>query len=200
MSNRFGGRLVLGLGVLITGIFTVLSPGAARVHEYLFMVCRFLEGSASGVIIPSMNALYANWFPPQERNRFTGIIFACRYKVNLHFHILFIIKCRFVAATHLGTVIGMALSGYLADIGGWPLVFYFFGGLSIIWFFPWILLVYDSPELHPRISDKERLYILTGLGRENRTKKKVCFYFNSNTLLMINIKKETRMYFHYRIY
>ena len=81
----------------------------------------------------------------------------------------------------------MALSGYLADVGGWPLVFYFFGGLSIIWFFPWILLVYDSPELHPRISDKERLYILSGLGRENRTKKKVGSYFSPNSPLITQV-------------
>ncbi|VVC92116.1 unnamed protein product [Leptidea sinapis] len=38
------------------------------------------------------------------------------------------------------------------------------GIISIVWCGAWLLLVYDSPELHPRISDQEKEYILKAIG------------------------------------
>lgn len=45
------------------------------------------------------------------------------------------------------------------------------GVVGVIWFIAWWLLVYDSPSQHPRISEKEKNYILNKLGKtvtENR--------------------------------
>lgn len=44
-------------------------------------------------------------------------------------------------------------------LGGWPSVFYIFGGLGVVWGVPWFLLVHDRPEHHPRISPAEMNYI-----------------------------------------
>ena len=46
MAEIFGGRLVMGLGVLITALLTILSPVVARWDTTAFIVLRVLEGMA----------------------------------------------------------------------------------------------------------------------------------------------------------
>ena len=48
------------------------------------------------------------------------------------------------------------------------------GTLGVIWFIAWWLLVYDSPQQHPRISAREKSHILSSLG-ETVSQKKVRF-------------------------
>nr|CAD7394675.1 unnamed protein product [Timema cristinae] len=89
--------------------------------------------------------MISKWAPPQERSRFS-IIFSGGY---------------------LGTITCFPISGLLCDwgvAGGWPMVFYVFGGLGVVWFIPWLFLVYDTPQQHPRISKEERDYIQTSIG------------------------------------
>ena len=52
----------------------------------------------------------------------------------------------------LGTIIALSLSGVIADGLGWESIFYVFGALALLWFVLWIILIYDSPSKHPRIS------------------------------------------------
>lgn len=44
LAEMFGGKMVYGLGVLITAIFTILSPIAARTNFTFFIIVRILEG------------------------------------------------------------------------------------------------------------------------------------------------------------
>lgn len=44
LAEMFGGKMVYGLGVLITAIFTMLSPIAARTNFTFFIIVRILEG------------------------------------------------------------------------------------------------------------------------------------------------------------
>lgn len=44
LAELFGGKLVFGLGVLMTAIFTFLSPIAARINFPFFIAVRILEG------------------------------------------------------------------------------------------------------------------------------------------------------------
>ena len=41
----------------------------------------------------------------------------------------------------VGIVVGMPLSGALAESFGWETVFYVFGGLGATWFAIWIILI-----------------------------------------------------------
>jgi ACS family sodium-dependent inorganic phosphate cotransporter-like MFS transporter 5 len=43
--------------------------------------------------------------------------------------------------------------------GGWPLSFYLFGSLGLIWYAFWLLFVFDTPAEHPRIDPQEKAYI-----------------------------------------
>lgn len=69
--------------------------------------------------------------------------------------------------TNFGTIISLPISGWLCSLefdGGWPLCFYIFGGVGIIWFIFWMFLVYDTPTSHPRIDKQEQAYILASIG------------------------------------
>jgi len=50
------------------------------------------------------------------------------------------------------------LSGW-SWAGGWQAVFYVTGGVSLLWVVLWLLLVYETPAQHPRITFRERVYI-----------------------------------------
>ncbi|KAG8226043.1 hypothetical protein J437_LFUL005404 [Ladona fulva] len=150
-AGRWGGRYVVGPGVSLTGVFTLLCPVAARRGgPWALFVLRVLQGLCSGVILPGMHVMFSLWFPAEERLSFSGAIFSGIYG---------------------GTVVGMAASGPLSkwplEGGGWPMVFYFLGAIGAFLIIPWWLLCYSNPKEHPRISKQEKDYILSALGNEN---------------------------------
>nr|CAD7258593.1 unnamed protein product [Timema shepardi] len=145
LAERFGGKIVYGLGTFIAAALTVVSPQCAWISDKLLFAVRLLEGLAESVTYPALQFMISKWAPPQERSRFS-IIFSGGY---------------------LGTITCFPISGLLCDwgvAGGWPMVFYVFGGLGVVWFIPWLFLVYDTPQQHPRISKEERDYIQTSIG------------------------------------
>ena len=50
LAELFGGKLVYGLGVLMTAVFTLLSPIAAQINFPLFIIVRVLEGMGEVII------------------------------------------------------------------------------------------------------------------------------------------------------
>jgi len=143
LAEKYGGKRLYGGGILITSIFTLLTPLAATISLPLFVIVRVVEGFGEGVTFPVMHALLAQWIPPNERSRMAGIVYS---------------------GAQAGTVLSLPISGLLCDAFGWPSVFYVFGFLGLIWWIGWCYLVYDSPQVHPRISSAERRYILDSLA------------------------------------
>ena len=91
-----------------------------------------------GVIFPSIQPLVAKWAPMGERSSISTFIFS---------------------GAQMGTVLGIPISGLIADSLGWQAVFYIQGAMSVFVVGSWWYVVYDSPAQHPRISAKEREYI-----------------------------------------
>nr|XP_027214815.1 sialin-like [Penaeus vannamei] len=146
-AERLGGRKVFGLGVVLSAVLTLLSPVSATTSTALFVAVRMLVGAASGVVFPAMNALLSLWIPPSDRAKFSTVVFA-----GLDF----------------GKMVALPVTGWLCasgTLGGWPLVFYVFGGVSLLCGALWFLLVSDCPEAHPRISQQERDYLVRRCGR-----------------------------------
>ncbi|XP_047004725.1 putative inorganic phosphate cotransporter [Schistocerca americana] len=155
VAARYSARWVLTIGLLAAGVFTILGPVCASASPVVFMITRILVGTFSGVIIPSMHVLVGKWFPENERQRLGGPIFS---------------------ASYLGTVISMALSGTIVKNLGWYSVFYIFGGVAIALVIPCLYFIYDEPESHPRITEKEKDFLLTHTGRdltESKEKKEL---------------------------
>ncbi|KAG8226678.1 hypothetical protein J437_LFUL005492 [Ladona fulva] len=150
ISELFSAKWVMWGAVVVNVVFTLLTPVAANLSYIAVLVVRVFEGFGGGVTLPAMHVMIARWTPPHERSRISAIVYA---------------------GTALGTVISMTLAGVLAGQLGWEAVFYVMGGLASIWCILWIAFVYDSPEVHPRISEEERTYILTSLGGAHDHKK-----------------------------
>ncbi|PZC79555.1 hypothetical protein B5X24_HaOG216220 [Helicoverpa armigera] len=152
IAEMYGGKLVYGLGIFFTAVFTILSPIAAYTDIKFFIAVRALAGLAEGVTYPAMHAMLARWIPPLERSKFAAYVYA---------------------GSNIGTVITLPISGWLCTLefgGGWPLCFYIFGGIGVVWFIFWLLLVFDTPQRHPRICPKEVEYIVRSIGPQQEEK------------------------------
>lgn len=93
--------------------------------------------------------------------------------------------------SNIGTVISLPISGWLCTLhygGGWPLCFYLFGGLGVVWFVLWMFLVYDTPQKHPRICPKEVEYINWSIGPQVRALFRL-FWFSEICLFTVLLKK-----------
>ncbi|XP_055713391.1 sialin [Phlebotomus papatasi] len=147
LAETVGGKMIYGIGVLITAIFTFLTPIAAYWSLPALVIVRVIEGMGEGVTFPAMHAMLAKWIPPLERSKFAAVVYA---------------------GANFGTIISLPLSGWLCSLDfldGWPLAFYLFGALGVVWFIFWMYLVYNSPSQHPRISPQEKHYIQRSLQR-----------------------------------
>lgn len=149
LAETLGGKLVYGVGVFLTSIFTLLTPFAARKSLPALVLVRILTGLGEGVTFPSMHAMLAVWVPKTERSRFAAVVYN---------------------GANFGTIISIPLTGYLCSLdfmGGWPLSFYIFGFLGIVWCFFWWWLVFNTPETHPRIELNERMFIEKSLRKHD---------------------------------
>lgn len=139
LADRFGAKRLLGAGILLAALLTLLTPWAARLHSAALMALRFGEGIAEGVVFPSSLTLLSHWSPVHERSRM----------VSLN-----------AVGTSLGTVVTLPLTAQLcASSWGWPSAFYSLGLAGCVWFVLWMWLVHEWPEMHPGISSRELQHI-----------------------------------------
>ncbi|XP_048508424.1 putative inorganic phosphate cotransporter isoform X2 [Athalia rosae] len=141
LADKFGGKYTLGLGIFSTAIFTLLTPLVVEKFDAPgLIVLRILMGLGEGTTLPAVNVLVAQWAPPEERSKIGTVV---------------------MTGAQVGTIVGNGLSGVLIQNSsiGWPIVFYVFGALAILWFVAWTLLCYSYPEVHPFITEKERKYL-----------------------------------------
>ena len=134
LADRYGGKVVLGFGVLWWSIFTLLTPPAAAVSLAVLFIARVGMGFGEGVAFPAIYNLFAHWVPVRERAR----------SVALN-----------TSGIPLGTVGALLLTPAIVLRWGWQAVFYSFGMLGFFWFVLWYFLVADSPETHPTIHPSE---------------------------------------------
>lgn len=147
-ADRFGGKVVLGFGVVWWSIATMLTPVAAKLGLPFLLIVRAFMGIGEGVAMPAMNNILSKWIPVSERSRSLSLVYSGMY---------------------LGSVTGLAFSPFLISKFGWPSVFYAFGSLGSIWFALWQRKARSSPSEDPDISEDEKRHILGG----NATKEPV---------------------------
>ncbi|EMS64245.1 putative anion transporter 4, chloroplastic [Triticum urartu] len=140
-ADRFGGKVVLGFGVVWWSIATILTPFAAKLGLPFLLVVRAFMGIGEGVAMPAMNNILSKWIPVSERSRSLALVYSGMY---------------------LGSVTGLAFSPFLISKFGWPSVFYGFGSLGSIWFTLWQLKARSSPSEDPEVTEDEKRHILGG--------------------------------------
>ncbi|KAK5641112.1 hypothetical protein RI129_009659 [Pyrocoelia pectoralis] len=140
LAEKFGGKYSLGLGILSTAIFTLLTPAVVKAGDWQWLiVLRIFVGFGEGTTFPALNALLSKWAPLSERSTLGTLVYS---------------------GAQMGNVIGNAASGVIIDsTGSWESVFYVFGGIGVIWFIFWVFLCYSEPNSHPFISDEEKKFL-----------------------------------------
>lgn len=142
MANRVGGRLTLGVSLLLWSVFTAITPVAAMVGFSALILSRIVMGMGEAATFPASYNLFSRWIPRQERSR--AVAFT-------------------LGGIPMGTVIGLAASGALVAQFGWQSVFYVFGAVGIVLAALWFMVVRDSPAQHPGVSEAERQHIAAGM-------------------------------------
>ncbi|XP_048632121.1 ascorbate transporter, chloroplastic [Brassica napus] len=140
-ADKYGGKVVLGFGVVWWSIATVMTPIAANLGLPFLLVVRAFMGIGEGVAMPAMNNMLSKWIPVSERSRSLALVYSGMY---------------------LGSVTGLGFSPMLIQKFGWPSVFYSFGSLGSIWFLLWLKYAYSSPKDDPELSEEEKKIILGG--------------------------------------
>ncbi|XP_076460482.1 sialin-like isoform X2 [Babylonia areolata] len=153
IAGKFGGKRVVLVALLAGSIVTICLPLAAKCDEIFVFVLRVIAGIFMGTVDPAIQALWARWAPKHEKAQLT----TCSY-----------------TGLSLAGIVTFFVSGYLCGIdlqNGWPFIFYFFGGFALMCTIPWLFLVYDSPDQHPRILESEKILIAWGKGQDGASKK-----------------------------
>lgn len=138
-ADRYGGKVVLGFGVIWWSLATVLTPMAAALGLPALLVARACMGIGEGVAMPAMNNLLSKWIPVKERSRSLSLVYSGMYT---------------------GSVIGLGFSPQLINMLGWPSVFYIFGSMGVAWFLWWNRKASSTPYDDPLISSEEEKYII----------------------------------------
>ncbi|CAF1327020.1 unnamed protein product [Adineta ricciae] len=152
LAEKFGAKWIFGGGILISGLLTLIAPIAAHVDYRLFFIVRFLTGIVSSPGFPSAAALWGKWIPPSERST---------------------IPPASQSGANFGIIISTPLISIMIErnfLGGWPSAFYAFGVLSCVWFIGWCFFGFNSPDEHPRISHKERVFLKKSIASHTRKK------------------------------
>lgn len=74
------------------------------------------------------------------------------------------------SGANFGTVVSLPVSGWLCSLelwNGWPLAFYLFGSLGLVWYIFWLIYIYDTPSLHVSIDPAEKAYIEASVEKKN---------------------------------
>ncbi|KAL7294278.1 hypothetical protein TKK_0012293 [Trichogramma kaykai] len=146
IADRYGGKHTLGIGILLTALFTIATPLTVYYGDWLgLIILRVLMGLGEGTTYPAINVLLAKWAPPEERSRTASFVYA---------------------GALIGTIYATTVSGVILQyaVNGWPIVFYVMGATSIAWYVIWCFVCYNSPTEHPFISDIEVNFIKERMG------------------------------------
>jgi EmrB/QacA subfamily drug resistance transporter len=141
LSDRFGRRSALGLGLLIFGAGSIASAFADSAN--MLIATRALMGVGGAFIMPSTLSILTNVFPPKERGRAIGI---------------------WAGVSGLGIGLGPVVGGLLLDQFWWGSVFLVNVPIVIFAFIAGRLIVPNSKDpAAPRIDPIGVVLSITGL-------------------------------------
>eukprot|EP00897_Mesotaenium_endlicherianum_P009932 jgi/Mesen1/8968/ME000056S08380 len=144
LADRYGGKIVLAVGIGVWSTATLATPWAAGHSLGALLAVRVVMGLGEGVALPCMNNMMARWMPRMERARAVGACFA---------------------GFHLGSMGGLLLAPVLmsSSLGlGVTGPFLVFGLLGHLWLLTWLLCVTPTPGEHPSIRAEELATIRAG--------------------------------------
>lgn len=120
LANRYGGKVVLGVAVVWWSLLTVLTPPAAFVSLPMLIAARIALGLGEAAVFPASINMVGRWVPKAKRSRAVAL---------------------FASGLSIGTVFSLPITGWLVRDFGWPVPFYVFGALGLVWAALWFSVV-----------------------------------------------------------
>jgi ACS family glucarate transporter-like MFS transporter len=144
LLDTFGSKRVYLASIMLWSVFTLAQGGvhllAGTAALYTLFVLRFLVGLAEAPSFPGNARIVAAWFPASERGTASAI---------------------FNSAQYFATILFAPIMGWITFTFGWPYVFYFMGGLGLLFSMGWLRWVHN-PLDHPRLAPAELDHIRSG--------------------------------------
>jgi ACS family glucarate transporter-like MFS transporter len=144
LLDTFGSKRVYLASIALWSAFTLAQGGvhllAGTAALYTLFVLRFLVGLAEAPSFPGNARIVAAWFPASERGTASAI---------------------FNSAQYFATILFAPIMGWITFTFGWPYVFYFMGGLGLVFSMGWLRWIHNPLE-HPRLEPPELDHIKSG--------------------------------------
>ncbi len=154
LAAKFSPTFLFGTAIFCSSCLNLLLPAASILGPEYVIVVRVIQGLVEGVTYPACHGIWRWWAPPLERSRLATLAFCGSYG---------------------GAVLGMPVSGFLAEGIGWYAPYYFYGCMGILWYLLWLWLAFESPAKHPSISPREQYYIEQSIGAASNKKQPTLF-------------------------
>lgn len=149
LLDKIGARVLYGAAISVWGIFTFVMAFSA--HEafasagaaFAFLIfCRICIGVSEGPAYPCNTKIASLWFPNKERARAIST---------------------YSSAQYIGLAVFTPLLAIMVSTWGWPSVFYFSGGIAIIYGVVWYTL-YRDPKDSKKVNQQELDYLKSNGG------------------------------------
>jgi sugar phosphate permease len=140
-ADKLGIRKAASFAIGLWSIFTILSAVAYSLLSWC--VIRGLMGAGEAPIWPINAKVTSTWSSPSERARAFTLAGSGQF---------------------VGSMVGVAISGWIVAWFGWQWTFIIFGALGILWIPIWYVLVRDTPQAHPWVNKRELRFIQGGSG------------------------------------
>jgi MFS transporter, ACS family, solute carrier family 17 (sodium-dependent inorganic phosphate cotransporter), other len=131
LVTRFGGKRLLGLAVIVWSVCTLLTPAASAVSLATLVAVRIAMGVGESAVFPSAFEIIGRWVPANARTRATG---------------------RILSGIPVGQVAGLILTGWMLAHFPWPVAFYSFGAVGLVWALVWFRFMARNPMQDPHES------------------------------------------------
>ena len=160
LLDRFGSKRIYFWSITLWSLFTLLqgcvfgqdhsftidlpffAPFTITGAVLMLFTLRFLLGAAESPSFPANGRIVAAWFPASERGMASAI---------------------FNSSQYFATVLFAPIMGWITHTLGWPVVFWFMGGLGLVFAALWPKLIH-GPRDHPAANAAEVAYIERGGG------------------------------------
>ena len=144
LADRYGGKIVLGVGITLWSLATLLTPAAAAAGTLApLLATRATMGLGEGVALPCMNNVISRWVPKAERSRAVAIS---------------------MGGFQSGSMIGLLAAPALLARAGIPGPFVVFGTLGLVWAIVWHFAATTYPKESAMVDARELSHIVDHPG------------------------------------
>jgi MFS family permease len=136
LVDRYGSKIIIGAGIAIWSLATVLTGGAWNVGTLIAV--RLVMGLGEASTHPAGARVVREWIPASERGMANAV---------------------FISGSYAGPALGAMLAAWISDMAGWRAAFFVVGAIGFGWLAAW-LIWFGSPETVMWLSEEERAKII----------------------------------------